>query len=327
MEMKNTILDFPKQFKVGLEKAKDIRVEGKFENIVICGMGGSALPANLLITYLSDLKLPLYIHRSYNLPLQARQQSLIICISYSGNTEETISAFEEAKKRNLKTIVITTGGKLKELAETYNTPLVLLPSGIQPRSATGYLFSALVKVLSNSGVVKDRSREILETAENLNSAELEDKGKNLAKKLVGKIPLIYASDNFKALARIWKIKFNENSKIMAFWNYFPELNHNEMESFSIFNFQFSIFKNFHILILQDKDDQSQILKRMQLTADLLKEKEAEVDFVEIEGKNILEKIFNNLLLSDWVSYYLAKEYQVNPEKVELIEEFKRKMKE
>ena len=169
--MRKVILEFPNQFKEGIERAREIKIEGEFSNIIVCGMGGSALPANLLVTYLADLKFPLYIHRSYNLPLQANKKSLIICISYSGNTEETISAFEETRKRNLKTIVITTGGKLKELAETYNTPLVLLPGGIQPRSAIGYLFSALVKVLSNSGVVKDRSKEILETAKNLNSAE------------------------------------------------------------------------------------------------------------------------------------------------------------
>jgi len=321
MEMRKVILEFPNQFKEGIERAREIKIEGEFSNIIVCGMGGSALPANLLVTYLADLKFPLYIHRSYNLPLQANKKSLIICISYSGNTEETISAFEETRKRNLKTIVITTGGKLKELAETYNTPSVLLPGGIQPRSAIGYLFSALAKVLSNSGVIKETSREILEAAENLNSAELEDKGKNLAKKLVGKIPLIYASNPFKALARIWKIKFNENSKIMAFWNYFPELNHNELVG--ITNLQ----GKFHTLILRDKEDHPRILKRMTLTANLMREKEIEVDFVEIEGRTILEKIFNNLILSDWTSYYLAKEYKVDPEKVKLIEEFKRKMKE
>ena len=321
MEMRKVILEFPKQLKEGTERAKNIKIEGEFSNIIICGMGGSALPANLLITYLPDLKLPLYIHRSYNLPPQSQEKSLIICISYSGNTEETISAFEEARKRNLKTIVITTGGKLKELAKTYNIPMILLPSGIQPRSATGYLFSASVKVLSNCGLVKEKEREILETAENLNSAELGDKGKNLAKKLVGKIPLIYTSNSFKALARIWKIKFNENSKIMAFWNYFPELNHNELVG--ITNLQ----GKFHTLILRDKEDHPKILKRMTLTANFMQEKGIEVDFIEIEGKTILEKIFNNLILSDWTSYYLAKEYKVDPEKVKLIEEFKKRMKE
>ena len=319
--MRETILDFPKQFKKGIERAKDIRVEGRFENIIICGMGGSALPADLLVIFVNDLKLPFYIHRSYNLPPQAAKESLIICISFSGNTEETISAFKEAQERKLKAVAITTGGELAKLAQKYNMPLVSLPSvKIQPQWAIGYLFGALEKVLSNSGVIKDSSGEILKMAENLKPLGLEAQGKSLAKKLVGKIPLVYAPNKFKSLARIWKIKFNENSKTMAFWNYFPEVIHNEIVGYSN-------LKNFHVIILRDSDDHPKILKAMELTAVLLKKKGIEVDFVEIEGKSILEKLFNNLILSDWVSYYLAKEYKIDPAPVEIVEEFKKKLKE
>jgi len=325
--MRETILNFPKQFKEGIERAKDVKVKGKFENIVVCGMGGSALPAELLLAYLSDLKLPLYIHRSYNLPPQAGERSLIICISFSGNTKETISAFKEAQERKLKVAAITTGGELAKSARKYNTPLVSLPSvKIQPRWAIGYLFGALVKVLSNSGVIKDSSGEILEMAEKLRPLELEAQGKSLAKKLVGKIPLIYARNKFKSLAHIWKINFNENSKIMAFWNYFPELNHNEMVGYSNLKNQKSNLKNFHVIMLRDSGYHPGILKRMKLTANLLKEKGIRVDFVEIMGKSISEKLFNNLILSDWVSYYLAKEYKIDPAPVEIVEEFKRKLK-
>ena len=327
--MRETILNFPKQFKEGIEKAKEIGVEGRFENIIICGMGGSALPADLLVTYLNDLKLPFYIHRSYNLPPQATKESLIICISFSGNTKETISAFKEAQERKLKVTAITTGGELAQLAKKYNTPLVSLPPvKVQPQWAIGYFFGALAKVLSNSGgVIKDNSEEILKMAENLKPLGLETQGKSLAKKLVGKIPLIYASNKFKSLARIWKIKLNENSKIMAFWNYFPELNHNEIVGYSNLNSQRVNLKNFYVIILRDSGDHPKILKAMELTAVLLKKNGVEVDFVELEEKNILEKVFNNLILSDWVSYYLAKEYKIDPAPVEIVEEFKKKLKE
>jgi len=327
--MRETILNFPEQFKEGIEKAKDIKVEGKFENIIICGMGGSALPADLfLLIFVNDLKLPLYIHRSYNLPPQASKESLIICISFSGNTQETISALKEAQERKLKVAAITAGGELAKLAQKYNTPFVLLPSvKIQPRWAVGYLFGTLAKILSNSGVIEDSSEEILKAAENLKPLELETQGESLAKKLVGKIPLIYASDKFKALARIWKINFNENSKIMAFWNYFPELIHNEIVGYSNLKPQSVNLKNFHLIILRDSNDHPKILRAMELTADLLKEKGIEVDFVELEKKNILEKVFQNLILSDWVSYYLAKEYKIDPAPVRIVEEFKRKLEE
>ncbi|MCJ7829697.1 SIS domain-containing protein, partial [Patescibacteria group bacterium] len=139
--MRETILNFPKQFKEGIERAKDIRTKGRFENIIICGMGGSALPANLLVTCLNNLKLPFYIHRNYNLPPQATKESLIMCISFSGNTKEPISAFKEAQERKFKIAVITTGGELAKLAQKYNTPLVSLPSvKVQPQWAIGYLF-------------------------------------------------------------------------------------------------------------------------------------------------------------------------------------------
>ena len=319
--MRKTILNFPKQFKEGIESAKDIKIEGRFKNIIICGMGGSALPADLLVIFFNDLKLPVYIHRSYNLPPQATKESLIICISFSGNTKETISAFKEAQERKLKVAAVTAGGELAKSAKKYNTPLVFLPSvKIQPRWAIGYLFGALVKVLSNSGIIEDNSDEILKIAEKLKPLELETQGKSLAKKLVGKIPLVYASNKFKSLARIWKINFNENSKIMAFWNYFPELIHDEIVGYSN-------LKNFHVIILRDSDDHPKILKAMDLTADLLKQKGIEVDFVELEKKNVLEKVFNNLILSDWVSYYLAKEYKIDPTPVEIVEEFKKKLKE
>lgn len=320
--MRDVILNFPKQFKVGLERAEGVKVEGDFKKIVICGMGGSALPSAVLMSYLPDLAVPVYVQRSYGLPPQADEKSLMVAISYSGNTEETISSYEKAVKKGLKVVAITTGGKLKELAGRDNLPVVLIPNtGIQPRCATGYLFAVFLKVLSNSGIIQDKSEEILKMAEALEPSRFEARGKELAKKLKDKIPVIYASDRFKALARIWKIKFNENSKIMAFWNYLPELNHNEMVGLT------NLKGNFHFIILRDKDDHPRILRRMDLTADLIREKGTSVDFVEIEGNNVLEKIFNNSLLADWVTYYLALEYNIDPVPVKIVEEFKKRLQE
>lgn len=320
--MRETIINFPKQFKKGFEAAEDIKIKGKFNKVLVCGMGGSAWPANILLACLPNLKTPLFIHRNYGLPEQADKKTLLIIASYSGNTEEPVSAFEEAVKRGLKIAVITKGGKLKDLAEKNKIPLVLLPDeNIQPRSASGYLVSAMLKILSNSKIIKDKTEEVLETADNLKPLIFEEEAKQLALKLKNKIPIIYSSDNLKALARIWKIKFNENSKTMAFWNYFPELNHNEMSGLEKLN------GNFHILILRDKNIHQRILKRMSLFSELAKEKGIPNDFLEISGKNIFEKIFSNLILSDWISYYLAKEYGFDPESIKLVEEFKKSLEE
>ena len=317
--MRGVILNSPNQFEEALESARDIKVEGKFENIVICGLGGSALPANILACWLNGA-LPIYIHRDYNLPPQAGKKSLVICISYSGNTEETVSALNLAVKKRLKIAAITTNGKIEKICKKYKIPLAKIPSGIQPRSATGYLFSSLAKILMNSGIVKE-TKEISETAQKLRSLDCEKEGKDLARKLSGKIPIIYASNKMKCLARIWKIKFNENSKNPAFYNYFPELNHNEMVGFS----RPEKNSEFHIIILRDKEDHPRNLKRMKLFSNLMKEKGIGAEFIDIKKGTCLFKIFSSLLLGDWVTYYLALENKVDPTPVKIVEKFKKKL--
>ena len=182
--MREVILTSPKQLKIGLELAKDVKVAGNFKNIIICGIGGSALPANVLDT-IAKPNIPLYIHLDYNLPNEADENSLIICISYSGNTEEGVSSLEKAISKNLKTIGIASGGKVEELCKKNNIPFVKIPSGIQPRSATGYLFSVLTNLLTNCGLMENISEEILETEKKLGeiNSELEKDGKILAKKI------------------------------------------------------------------------------------------------------------------------------------------------
>ncbi len=329
--MRKIILNFPNQFKRGQKRAGSIEIKGEFDNIIICGMGGSALPANILISYLRDLilksklsPLPVYIHRSYNLPPQTTEKSLVISISYSGNTEETISALKAAVEKKLKTVAITTNGKIEKICQKNNIPLVKIPSGIQPRSATGYLFSALIKILEKTEILEgNESKQLLELGKKLEKTNLENQGKKIAGRLKGKIPLIYASNRLKSLARIWKIKFNENSKIPSFYNYFPELNHNEMVGFE----DIEKSKNFHIIILRDKErDLPRIQKRMELFAGLVKEKKVEVEFIDIKKGALLYKIFSTLILGDWISYYLALQRGIDPAPVKIVEQFKKKLK-
>ncbi|MDD5750437.1 MAG: bifunctional phosphoglucose/phosphomannose isomerase [Candidatus Pacebacteria bacterium] len=318
--MKQIILDFPKQFEAGIKAARNIEIAGPFSDIVICGVGGSALPGSLLPELGMKFDLPLFVHRDYGLPKAASGKSLILCISFSGNTEETLSAYQEAIEKNYKTVAICTGGKLKETAEQNSLPLAIVPNDcLQPRFGTGYLVGAVLKILNNCGIISDQDKNLSEMAQALRPEESEQSGKELAQKLINKIPVIYASGKHKSLARIWKIKFNENSKIMAFWNYFPELNHNEMVGLT------DLKGDFHFIVLRDADDYEKTKKRMDLFAGLAKEKGAGVDFVEISGKNTLEKTFNALLLGDWTSYYLAAAYSRDPVPVSIVEEFKKRL--
>jgi glucose/mannose-6-phosphate isomerase len=333
--MKQIILDFPKQFRIGFEAASNLKIKGKFKGVCICGMGGSALPGNLLSLWLNEKKidLPLILQRDYTLPHQVKKNWLVICISYSGNTEETLSCFRAAKNKNLKIAVITSNGKLENLAKKYKIPCVLIPKGIPPRMALGYQFAGLIGILNKAGLVKLGIKEILELEKGLKPKKHELEGKRLAKILVGKIPLIYSSNRLKTIARIWKIKFNENSKIPAFWNYFPELNHNEMVGFEKVKSQKSKVKitiqnskfNFYFIILKDQSDHPKIKRRMDLTAKILKKRGLKGEIINIQGKDFLEKVFSAIILSDWASYYLALHYKIDPIPVKIVEEFKKKM--
>ena len=326
--MREIILDFPKQFEVGFEAGQKIEfLKRKFENVIICGMGGSALPGSLLQLFVRNLNFKFqnfFVHRDYNLPNFANKNSLLFAISYSGNTEETISAFKEAIAKNLKVISISSGGKLKELSKKFKTQFIEIPSGLPPRMALGYLFSALFSALIKLKIVPDFKKEILALKEKLKPEKFEKEGQEIAQFLLYKTPLIYSSSSYRELARIWKINFNENSKVPAFFNYFPELNHNEMTGVGEANKNYR--KIFKAIILKEKSDNPRNKKRMKILAEIFKERGIESKILNLKGKNIFEKVFSSILLSYFSSFYLAKLQNIDPVPVKLVEEFKQKMK-
>jgi len=348
--MRRIILEFPKQFEIGIKAAKNIFLEpGKLmrwpENIIICGMGGSALPGDILVTL---RPLDVFSYKSYCLPPQARNESLIICISYSGDTEETLSSFNEAFSRKLPVISITTGGKLAELSKKYGIPLAKIPGPkIPPRLALGEMFAALVQVLVNHNILgPEISEEVLKVGTFLKaelpsmeanvkkktkfsspSGGFENQGKKLAKKIFQKIPIIYASRRFREIGWIWKNSLNETAKVLASCNYFPELNHNETVGFwQINEMQISNEKLYVVILRDPEDSHPRILKQMEIAKDLIEEEGIKVEFIDMKGKTMLEKIFSTVILGFWAAYWLALEYKVDPTPVKTIEEFKRRLK-
>jgi glucose/mannose-6-phosphate isomerase len=333
--LKQIILDFPEQFAQGIEIAKNIKVKGNFDRVIVCGMGGSAIAGDVLAKWL-EKELTILVNRTYQLPFGINKKSLIFISSYSGNTEEVIAEYQEARKKKLTIVCFCSGGELERLCQKERIPLVNIPKGFPSRYALGLEFSAMATVLSNSGLIKDRSKEIIALGKylkKLNNRKPGGKGpwailvgKSLAKKLIGKIPLIYASDKYKALAYNWKIKFNENSKSPAFANYFPELNHNELEG--MVDERKSPFPDkpiFHCLILRDFDDHPRIQKGMELTAKILNQTGLPTEIINLSGQTFLEKIFSGILLADWTSFWLALEYGVDPMETKAIEEFKKQL--
>lgn len=325
---RQVILDFPNQFLKALNFASSQKLEGDFNKLVICGIGGSTLPGDLVEAYLNykNINFPVIVNRDYALPLGVNEKTLIFTSSYSGNTEETLSCFKELKSKNLETIGFGSGGsKLDEVCQEYNVPFVEYPDDgpdFQPRCALGYSFTSMIKVLSNCGVIDSVDNGIKRLAESLKPAELEERGKEIARDLQGHIPIIYASEKYKkAIAQICKIKINENSKTEAFYNSFPEMNHNEMVGYTRTN------GSYHVVIFRDYQDHERILKRFDITARILEEKGIGVTIVDMNKENDLEKIFNALILFDWVSYYLAIGAGQDPTPVTMVEGFKKMMVE
>ena len=325
------IVDFPNQFEEGIKLAKDIKVEGEFNKMVVSGMGGSALPVNLLQSYVSDYfsqnkgKLTPSIiipNRYYSLPAEAYDKCLNILSSYSGTTEETISAFKEAIENKLPSIGVAHAGDIERMSVETKTPFVKLPypfDNFQPRMGTGYFFSVFYQILVNHGLAPDKNQEIIEGAKKLNEnmAKFEEKGKALAEKIKGKTPIIYASSKFASIAMVWKIKINENAKTPAFWNFFPELNHNEMVGHT--NPQ----AKFIAIMLRDNDDNARNFKRYEITAGLIKQKGLDAEILDMEQGNAFYKIFSTILVGDFTSYYLALSYNQDPTPVDMVEDFKK----
>lgn len=322
--MREVILKFPLQFENGIKAAEKIQISEKFNQAFICGMGGSALAGILFKNWL-DLEnkfFPIHIIQNYSLPKITDKNSLVICVSYSGNTEETLSCYQYAVKNGLTVVSISADGKLKDLSEQNKTPFVQISlANIEPRSAAGYMFGALSAIFENAGIIQGLNKIIIDSEKNLAPKKSEKEGILLAEKIGKKIPLIYASQEYEPIARNWKIGFNENSKTHAFYNVFPELNHNEIAGFS----SKTNSKTFHIIILNSGSEHPRIIKRIKLTAKLLKERDHNVDFVRIKGKTNFEKIFNTVILGEWTSYWLAVQKSIDPSPVEIIEKFKKLM--
>ncbi len=331
--MRKAILAVPYQFKEGFKLAKDLVLDTGFNKIMISGMGGSALPGNILRTYQNNLLtennshdiLKIYQNRFYELPSESYNNCLNIICSHSGNTEETISSFKEVISSNLPCVGISAGGIIEEMCIANNIPHIKLPipfENFQPRMATGHFFSVIVQLLINTGKLPDVTEDILKSAKKLIQAmpQLEEEGITLSKKLINKTPIIYSSVEFKPLSLIWKIKLNENSKIPAFWNVFPELNHNEFVGFT--NPQ----ANYFIIMLRNPDGHPRNLKRYDITTKFLQKKGIEIETIDIPRGEMMHRLFSSLSLCDWTSYYLALEYEIDPTPVKMVEDLKNELK-
>lgn len=335
--MLDLLLDFPLQLSISCEIAQriDIRFEKRdFKKIVFAGMGGSAIGADLVRSYLYfESKLPINVYREYELPTYVDNSTLVFLSSYSGNTEETLSAYSQARQTGAPLIAISSDGKLKENAERDGVTFISIPKNLPPRCALGYLSIIPLCILTRLGLAEDKRPSINQTVkilEDLKNRNLnpqiglkDNLAKFIASKLFNKFAVIYASSiYFDTVATRLRGQLNENSKCLASSHVFPEMNHNEIVGWQNPK---KLFKDFVVLMLRDKDTHPRVNKRMDITKDILKKEGVCVIEIWPRGEQLLSRIFSLIYIGDFISYYLAIGYGIDPTPVERVTYLKNKL--
>ncbi|HKI79218.1 MAG TPA: bifunctional phosphoglucose/phosphomannose isomerase [Ignavibacteriaceae bacterium] len=303
--------------------------KNEIDSIIVTGLGGSAISGDLLQNYLrEELKVPYNVNRNYYLPAFANENTLLIVSSYSGNTEETIEVLGQSIKKKCKIVAVTTGGKVGEIAEQNNIPIVKLKEGFQPRYSLGLSFFSLLKVVQSLGLI-DNQTEIVNNIislwkeKGIEFSRNNSQAYNLAVSLAGFIPVIYScSDLTSAVGYRFKCQVNENSKLHAFHNSIPEMNHNEIigwESFAESQL------NAKIVNIIDEEYHSKIKERFKIASELMKNDGGEIISLESKQPDFKLRLMELIYLCDWISYYLGIIREKDPSEIENINILKKRL--
>ncbi len=327
---------FPEHCEDAIKRTESLILPERFrgpEKIVVLGMGGSAIGGDLFRNWLYDkAEIPVIVSREYILPKFVDKETLVFAISYSGNTEETLSGFLYAVKKSCMIISITSNGRLQDFSRQLGVPTVEIPSGMAPRAAISYLFIPLLIIFEKLGVISNAREEIIDAIEllkrireeiRLSTPTEENIAKKSAMEIKGTVPLVYGQRYLESVAKRMKCQFNENSKSLSGYDFFPELNHNETvgwEGPEIFT------KMFSVILLRDPDEPPELKNRIDITIKLILEKKAKkVHQLTARGSTKLAKMLSLLYIGDFLSVYLAILYGVDPTPVKIITRLKKEL--
>lgn len=301
-----------------------------FDGVVVCGMGGSAIGGDLVRTLVEPTAaVPFVVNRGYTLPGWVGEGTLVIASSYSGGTEETLSAFEQARQRGSQILAVTSGGPLAERAEVDELDAVEIPGGLQPRAALGYSLGVLLRLADAMGlaeVSEDTVQSALAAARQRTERYDEDvegnAARNLSASLEGSLPVVYTGVGLlEAVGVRWRTQIHENAKHPAVGNVFPELDHNEIMGFE--SGPEALLDRMQVVVLRDRDDHPQIQKRFDATRTLLEDSVGGWHEVETDGESRLSRMLSLVQLGDWISFWLAMRKGVDPTPVETIQQLKK----
>ncbi len=325
--MASLIEKMPDHLSEGLRRGRRTGLS-KFtpKNILICGMGGSAIGGDLLKAWLIDsCAIPCDVIRSYAVPSYISKDSLVITASYSGNTEETLSMLEDARRRRAKIVSISSGGKLAEVSSTSSIPHARIPTGLPPRATIGFMFGAMVGVVERVGAAKPDKQveESLRVLAKINElcgpavSTLDNPAKKLAHEMFGRVPVIVGQGVAAPVAKRWANQLNENAKCLAFSSELPEMDHNEIVGYS----SDPRGKGFSIVFLDKSANEERMADRIEATIDIVR-CHAQVHSVESLGNSPMAKMLSLVMLGDYVSVYTAILNKVDPSTTEPIERLK-----
>jgi len=321
--MKQLVLDFPSQLHEALIIGQSYRFlseEKDFRNVILTGLGGSGIGGSIAQNYVFDkIKIPFIVNKDYFLPACVNKHSLVIVSSYSGNTEETIACMQQAIKAKATIVCITSGGKVAEIANKKKIDCILLPAGMPPRSCLGYSMVQVLYTLHQFGLMNnDFEKNIKASIKQLNAGEktIQKKAKAIAAKIVGKLPIIYAAADFEGVAVRFRQQLNENSKMLAWHNVIPEMNHNELVGWR------DKAADKVVVILRNEDDYERIQTRMEINKKIIRKYTPNIIELYSEGKSYWEKVFYIIHLTDWVSVFLADLRKLDATEVKVIDYLK-----
>jgi glucose/mannose-6-phosphate isomerase len=330
-DMFEAVKSFPEHFHEGWVRAADLKSRHRvleLDHLVVLGMGGSAIGADLLRAYASAAsRLPITVVRDYEVPAWIGERTLVIASSYSGDTEETLSALDEVTTRGASVYAITAGGQLLERARRDDLPHIVVPGGLQPRAALGYSFAALLRTAEKLGVVSMAEGEFDEAYRMLSAgaetlAREDSRALEIAGALEGKLPVVYTGPGIlKPVGLRWRNQIQENAKQIAYGSAFAELTHNEIMGWE--ESPQDLRARIAVVVLRDPGDHPKVRSRMDITRELVSPRVGAWVEIDAEGKAPLARMLTTLQLGDFTSVYMALQQGVDPTPVETIQRLKR----
>jgi len=329
--MYDYISGFAGQLRSGYSLGQKAEIpKGDFSAVIFCGMGGSAIGGDLLAGYAKDtMKIPFVVNRYSRLPRWVNENTLVIISSYSGNTEETMGCFWEARERGTRILAITSGGQLGQNCAKDKIPVITIPGGLPPRAALGYSFAPLYALFERFGFINAYKKRLLKAADTVERLTaqfcLPDSAPaRLAAKLQNKVPVFYAaSQGFEAVVTRFKCQSAENAKTLAFGNCYPELSHNEIVGWGN---PAGLKRHLGAVFLDNPAKFDPYRKQAKIIKGILKAEKIPVYTVSVSGDNLLERILSFVHFADWLSYHWAVLQGVDPIPIERIDLLKARMK-